>query len=227
VAAAMRAELVPIRAMRLPDVTYLLTGVGLRNAERAIRGAVARSTPDAVVHCGYAGALSSDLKIGDVLVAETIRGVYSAEVNPDLLRASVAVRVEGVTLRTAVFLSFDHVYVSAREKYLLAREFAADGTACLDMESAAVARVCAESRIPYLGIRCITDAFDEDLPIDLNRCRKRDGGFGLARMGWQIACVGPGAISGLLELQRRAKRCSQNLARVVAAIHATRGASPG
>lgn len=225
-AAALRAELAPIRSMRLAGVACIVTGMGMRNAERAVRAAITKSTPRAILHCGFAGALSSELKVGDILVAERICGVQTVDVDASLLRSAASVHLDGVTLRSGTFLTFDRVIVTAGEKLRLAVEFSVAGPACLDMESAAVARVCAETRIPYLGIRCITDGLEEDLPFDLNRCRTRDGGLSLLRLGWQVAASGPRGLSGLLELRRRAVRGSHNLARVVDAVHRAAASGP-
>jgi nucleoside phosphorylase len=45
----------------------------------------------------------------------------------------------------------------------------------VDMESTAVADVCASRGLPFLIARSITDLLDEDLPLDFNLCRGEDG----------------------------------------------------
>jgi adenosylhomocysteine nucleosidase len=78
------------------------------------------------------------------------------------------------------------------------------------MESAAVAEVCGERGLPYVGVRCITDLLNEDLPIDFNRCRGSDGGINTGRVIAALA-MRPFAIPGVLRLQRRAADCSRIL----------------
>jgi hypothetical protein len=79
------------------------------------------------------------------------------------------------------------------------------------MESAAIAAVCAELQLPYLVVRAISDTFDEDLPVDFNRCRDRDGRVNPRRV-MQAALFRPRAFKGLIELKRRADLCASNLA---------------
>src|SRR6185295_4259029 len=67
-----------------PDVRILVTGMGQRNTERAVRPALDANPPALVLTCGFAGALDPRLKIGDVLfdadapLAETLRALGAA-----------------------------------------------------------------------------------------------------------------------------------------------------
>ena len=53
----------------------------------------------------------------------------------------------------------------ASEKQAVADASAAIG---IDMESAAVARVAASAKVPFLAVRAVSDKVGEDLPMDLN-----------------------------------------------------------
>jgi hypothetical protein len=63
---------------------------------------------------------------------------------------------------------------SADEKKALGRKFTA---AAVDMESAAIARVCAEHGIPFAAIRAISDTADEVLPEAIAKFFDADGGL--------------------------------------------------
>ncbi|HEY9233277.1 MAG TPA: hypothetical protein VIS78_14085, partial [Blastocatellia bacterium] len=68
-----------------------------------------------------------------------------------------------------------------------------------------------ELQMPYLIVRAISDAFNEDLPVDFNRCRDRDGRVS-PRKVVQAALARPRAFKGLMALSRRADLCAGNLA---------------
>ena len=72
---ALREEAAPFRKMvtARPDVSILITGIGRKNAENAVReflagGVGTLAPPELVLTCGFAGGLNPDLKLGDVVV---------------------------------------------------------------------------------------------------------------------------------------------------------------
>ena len=79
------------------------------------------------------------------------------------------------------------------------------------MESAAIASVCNSLNVPFLIARSISDMFDEDLPLDFNRCRTSDGRVS-PRKVVQSLIWRPRALKGLIELQRRSEMCAEKLA---------------
>lgn len=217
VAAALKSELAAVRALRLQNVVLIETGVGPMNAERTVRKVFDNDAVGGIIHIGFAGALSRSLALGDVLVASVVEGEATA---PAILEAPERVSSllpPGVRSYVGTILTRDRILAKAGEKRDLAEQRPADNVACVDMESAPIAHVCMERKIPYVGIRAITDTLDEDLPMDLNECRGRDGNIESMRVMWS-AVHHPSAISGLLELRRRARDCSQTLARCVKAF---------
>ncbi len=49
------------------DLRVVLTGIGQRNAERAIRKVLAEQSPELVLTCGFAGGLNPELAVGTVV----------------------------------------------------------------------------------------------------------------------------------------------------------------
>jgi adenosylhomocysteine nucleosidase len=218
VVAAMHSELSAVKQLKLSHVQFLETGIGTANAERSIRAFFSKHAVSCVVHIGFAGALSTSLCLGDVAVAESITGIADCSVDPKLQCVVEALSPSGVTLRRARIVTADHILANSAEKKEFARRHAGESPACVDMESAPVARACAEHGVPYVALRCITDTLDEDLPIDFNECRGRDGNIHTMRIMW-AAAHHPSSIAGLMEMRRRARDCARNLAEVVRCLH--------
>jgi adenosylhomocysteine nucleosidase len=213
VIAALGRELAALRRESHPRVALLETGEGTTKAGQAARSWLDAETPQAVLGLGFAGALSRSLDVGDLLVARECRtsGGDSVATTPTMLEAARRIQANGLAVRFGVTLTVDQVVCQAEGKRKLAMTLAPDEIACVDMESSAIARACAERGVPFLIVRCVSDLFAEDLPVDFNRCREADGQIN----NWKViaSAIGrPSSIKGLLELRKRAMNCSEKLA---------------
>jgi adenosylhomocysteine nucleosidase len=209
VVAALKRELAAIARDRSPALALLDTGEGPRNAERALRAWLDKHQARAVINVGLAGALSASLRTGDVVIAREIRGdagLFDATVSALF---QTAARLKNVRIGTAI--TVDGIVCKATDKRRLAESVGVNETAWVDMESTAIAAVCDELQMPYLIVRAISDGFDEDLPVDFNRCRDASGRVSSRRVV-QAALARPRAFKGLLQLKRRADLCAGNLA---------------
>ncbi len=126
------------------DVRVLITGMGARNAERAVREVLRDVRPTRVFSCGFAGALNPELVIGDVVCPR---------------EAAVA------GAKPVLFFCAPRVAVTVAEKSALRAQTGAD---VVEMESAIIARVCRESSVECVTLRAISDTAHEDLPLDFN-----------------------------------------------------------
>ena len=213
VVAALGRELAALRREAHPQVALLETGEGPTNAERVLRSWLDAETPRALLGIGFAGALSSSLDVGDLVVARECRTSTgdSVATTPILLEAAKRIQADGLAVRFGVTLTVDQVVCQAEGKRRLALTLAPGEIACVDMESSAVARACAERGVPFLIVRCVSDLFAEDLPVDFNRCRGADGRVNNLKV--IASAIGrPSSIKGLLELRKRAMICSEKLA---------------
>ena len=132
------------------DVRVLITGMGARNAERAVREVLRELRPSRVFTCGFAGALNPELSIGDVVC---------------LREAPVA------GAKPAVFHCASRVAVTVAEKSTLRSQTGAD---VVEMESAIIARVCREAGVECVTLRAVSDTAHEDLPLDFNVLMTKD-----------------------------------------------------
>jgi adenosylhomocysteine nucleosidase len=204
VVAALQREIAPLARKRLADLECLVTGEGRANAEGALRNWFARNRADAVIGAGLAGALSSTLQIGDLLIDK------DSELAASLAELGDAPAKGFPAFRFGKIITVDEI-LNAAGKGRLAAALDAAEPACVEMESQAIASVCLEKKVPFLLIRAISDLRDEDFPIDFNACRTLDGRVSAAKV-LQSVLRKPQAIKGLLRLNRRANLCADRLA---------------
>jgi nucleoside phosphorylase len=190
------------RASGLAHVRVLITGIGQENAKRAMTAALASSPPPAtVVTSGFAGGLDPALETGTVL--------FEADSGFPLLSA---LRASGA--RSAVFHCAAAIVTSASQKRWLGHQ---TGAAAVEMESALIRAACHTRGIPSATVRVISDAADEDLPLDFNLLMTPDQRMSYARLAWALA-KSPGKIAELLAFQQRVKRAAEKLADVLVRI---------
>ena len=180
---------------RREDWAVLITGMGRRNAGERLRGALAKARPGLVITAGFAGGLNPELKAGAV--------VFDAEVESGLAAALLAAGATAARIHCA-----DRVAVTAMEKAALRLSTGADA---VEMESGEIRRICREGRIPGATVRVISDAADEDLPLDFNRLMTADQRLDPGKLAWAVL-RSPGKISRLWKLQRQTKACARALA---------------
>ncbi len=133
----------------------------------------------ALMSFGFAGALDSSLRPGDLVLPETVHADYSMSVDlgwrarlRQMLPASL--NVSGGMLATS-----KQVLSSASAKLQLAR---VTGARAVDMESGAVAKAAIDAGLPFLAVRVICDAVELSPPLGLLTAIRPDGSADLARL---------------------------------------------
>ena len=244
---ALKEEAAPFRktaAGRL-DVSICITGIGRKNAEKAVREFLAGGAsvpasrspdtppsqarlastlapPELVLTCGFAGGLNPDLKLGDI-VFET----------------SFSSRSRGNETQTKTNFETPHVVSYNLDEKLLAagakpaKFYCADriavtvaekkklraetGADAVEMESAAIHAVCRERGIPCATVRVISDTASEDLPLDFNQLARADMNLDYGKLALAIF-KSPGKIGALLKLQKKTRFAAERLAAVLSRI---------
>jgi nucleoside phosphorylase len=176
-----------------PDVRVLVVGMGARNAERSLRIALESSRPSRVFSCGFAGALSPDLQIGDVIT--TTEFAFAG-------------------IKSVRFVCAERVAVTVAEKSALRARTGADA---VEMESAVLARVCRENGIECITLRSISDAADQDLPLDFNALMNEREELSYLRLTSAILHR-PLALPKLMRLGRNSAFAAAQLATALARI---------
>jgi adenosylhomocysteine nucleosidase len=144
------------------EVTVLLTGIGGDNADKAMQ-TVPMEVYAVCISAGLAGALEADLRPGDVVVArtsETLDQKLRVESDAVLVDFAVACGARAVNIS----LTSQKIVAAADEK----QELSASGSV-VEMETSHVLTVAAKHHVPVVAVRAISDAADEDLPVDFGR----------------------------------------------------------
>jgi adenosylhomocysteine nucleosidase len=187
------------------QVEVALTGIGKACCERIFNDKRFPSMkPDVVISSGLAGALRETLQTGDLVVARksrTLRNDANVDADPLLLeRASEQGAVPIETLITV-----DRIVPTAEEKSRLAFFGQA-----VDMESALILANFGNLGIPVLALRAISDAANEDLPLDFDRCLTPQGGIKPMSLINQIVRR-PGNLPNLVRFGRQSHQAAQKL----------------
>ena len=147
----------------------------------------AEKTIDLVINMGVAGAISSALDQGDIVVGDRlvqhdmdVTGLgYEIGLNPDypdvyfdadadtieLVKKAYDALDTSYTLEVGTIASGDQFISSKEKKDFIENTFQA--YAC-EMEGASLAQVCRDNEVPFLVIRAISDKADGEAPLSYN-----------------------------------------------------------
>jgi adenosylhomocysteine nucleosidase len=176
----------------------LLTGIGQRNAEKAVRTALAEREAKQVLTCGFAGGLNPEFTVGTV--------VFSADDDFSLSEVLLAAGARPVNFHCA-----DRVVATAAEKRAVRQSTGADA---VEMESGVIRAICREHSIPSATVRVISDAANEDLPLDFNRLMDTEQNPAYSKLALALL-MSPGKIGALLSLQGKTRVAAEKLAEVL------------
>jgi adenosylhomocysteine nucleosidase len=197
-------------------VALLALGVGKECARIAAEMTIKCYRPDLVISAGFGGGLQEQVRYGDIVIATEVldlcvddgkdahwRSVRALTVHDELTNANGEFQVHRGRILTA-----DEMILRAKHKKRLGK---ATGALTVDMETSAVAAVCATHGTDLIGIRCITDNDHESLPREFNDF------FIVGQLQPSrilTACTRrPRLLADLARLGYRAKGAGKNLAR--------------
>jgi nucleoside phosphorylase len=183
------------------QMEILITGIGRDNAERKLHGALKREPYQLVLSCGFAGGLNPYLKTGTV--------IFSADEDAGLSATLLSAGACPVRFHSA-----DRVATTVAEKKQLWESTGADA---VEMESQIIRAISRAHEIPSATIRVISDAANENLPLDFNVFMTADLKLNYGKL--ILALLGsPSKIPAILRLQRQTQLAAKNLAQVLSKV---------
>ena len=139
---------------------------------------------DMLLFSGVAGAISDDLKIGDLIIADGLcqhdlditafghphgyvpEGEVCIPTDANLREIAKKVAEEkGITLKEGIIATGDQFVADLQRKEWIEETFKADA---LEMEGASVAVVCNALKVPYFILRAISDSADMDASFNFD-----------------------------------------------------------
>ncbi|PSQ98815.1 MAG: 5'-methylthioadenosine/adenosylhomocysteine nucleosidase [Bacteroidetes bacterium SW_11_64_17] len=164
------------------DLVLVKAGVGKVNAALCTQILIDAFGAEAVLCTGSAGALTSTLDIGDIVVAEDcvqhdmlveFLGLSRGEIpftdhrffetNPVLRRRALEVSLSDHTIIEGRVLTGDTFVEDEAYRKQIREDLDGD---CVEMEGAAVGQVCTANDVPYLVVRAISDRADGSSDVD-------------------------------------------------------------
>jgi nucleoside phosphorylase len=135
---------------RTSDVCVLHTGVGAAKCEERLGNFLRGEKPELLIASGFCGGTKDDLHPGDLIIADNAS---------DLFKHARAILPGAVVGKIH---SADRIIDSAIDRYEIGREH---GAIAIDMETETIARLCAETSIPELALRAVSDSPAAPFPM--------------------------------------------------------------
>jgi adenosylhomocysteine nucleosidase len=149
------------------NLLLVLTGMGRRRAAEAARLVLDRRPVSMLLSVGFCGALSADLRVGDLvlcqrlMVAESDPGSRVIASDPSLVQAALRLATRNRAITAGTSLVVDRIIRKPDEKKSLR---AGTGADVVEMESYWIGQVCEQKGIPFLALRAVSDQADDLLP---------------------------------------------------------------
>jgi len=186
---ARRIRLGPFRGysfdLRGQACVLVTSGMGMRRAGEATRYLVQAREPRLLISFGIAGAVESDLEIGDVVAAGSVCLLLGGI--PDLFQplatwpgASTRAMISSLAGRGAHL--FAGTAVTTAGSQLVKGRPVEMAHPVLEMETAGIARVAAENDIPLLSLRAISDGPCAPIPLNLDEMMDKDSNLKVGKL---------------------------------------------
>ena len=171
-------------------MVLVLSGIGKVNAAVSTSWVIHQFAPDCIINTGSAGGLGKGLKVGDVVIGETVAhhdvdvtafGYVWGQVpqlpaafasDENLIRqAEKAAQVfEGAAVTQGLIVSGDRFVHSSEGVAEIRSNF--PEVKAVEMEAAAIAQTCHQLEVPFVIIRAVSDSADEKADISFEEFLK-------------------------------------------------------
>ncbi len=203
-------------------VTIVQGGVGRKNAIKATRCLLESAKVDLLISSGVAGGIRQGLKVGDLVVAESVGYSKQNDFDGEKIQlesnhvcnkkvVQFAGQLSGdleLKLHIGNILTVDKVISEASTKRNIGEH---NPFLAVEMESAAVAEVAREKDVEFAAIRSISDDVDDDLHLDYNNIISDEGKVKVAGIALEVL-KNPQKLAVLKRLNKQTKRAAKSLA---------------
>lgn len=163
-----------------------LSGIGKANAAAVTALVAGRYAPDYVINTGSAGGIGGGLKVGDVVIGTRVAHhdvdvtafgyvpgqipQMPAEFESDaelVAKAEAAADAfDGAKVYKGLIVSGDQFIQSSEKVDFIRRNF--NNVLAVEMEAAAIAQICFQLDVPFVTVRAVSDAADEQAGISFD-----------------------------------------------------------
>jgi adenosylhomocysteine nucleosidase len=203
------------------EVWLVRSGMGWKRASEAA-SLVRAHRPRLIVSAGFGGGVREGIATGDVVLAAGIMSLSGDVVTPvahmdnshmlAYLRESFPASHFGIV--EGCVITCQGIWRKTEARRLLAEGLVHP---VLDMETAAVAEAALGAGIPFLAVRSISDAWDEELLFSIEEITDRDLNISIRRVLAAIA-RDPRILPQMIRLARNGRKAGNNLALVLERI---------
>lgn len=181
-----------------------LTGMGIKTFDFKSALCLRGAGLDAIISSGLSGALKRPYRVGQIVVPRRVGTLHDATgLTTDAGLADLAER-QGATI-VDTLLTADRIIDSHQEKARLS-QFAD----AVDMESFHVLHEFSLEAPPVVVIRAISDAADEDLPLDFSKVLSNTGQVKVASLIKELV-LQPTKIPHLTRFAKQSREAAKNL----------------
>ncbi len=203
-------------------LTIVQGGVGRTNAIKATRCLLESEKIDLLISSGVAGGIRQELKVGDLVVAESVG--YSKQsdfngmelqlesdyvCNKEVVQFAGQLKTDlGLKIHIGNLLTVDKVINEASTKKYIGDH---NPYLAVEMESAAVAEIACEKGVEFAAIRSISDDVGDDLHLDYDNIISDEGKVKVAGVALEVL-RNPKKLAVLRRLNRQTKMAAKSLA---------------
>ncbi len=192
------------------QIRVLVSGANAARAEELANTFIEQGA-SGLLSFGVSGGLTSDLTSGALVCATEVRSEDEQYKVPLSWVNAVSARAAADSIRviSGPIAGSDTLIDSPKAKQAMATRL---GALAVDMESHAVARAAARSRVPFAAIRAIADPVERALPDSASEAVAEDGSVRVLPV-LRAAARQPGTLVDLISVGRDSARAHKSLRR--------------
>lgn len=174
------------------EICLVEGGIGTSNAARATQALIDACKPTILVSAGFCGAVRPGPATGDLVLCSRLLTADHHQVQELVLPGSqqAAARLAAELQRFGL-RAWQGSFITTRgitSKSALSARLPEDmAHPALEMESAAVALAANNARIPFIGLRAVSDDASEELAFSMDDICAANGQVAIRRVMWLLA----------------------------------------